>query len=94
MGLWKKQKGICAYCGKKMSMNPVSRLFATFDHVVPLSKGGKWSEDNIVLACRRCNEKKSNKIWGFNDEGKERPPEETERQPVGEGKTWGIGKIK
>ena len=31
----------------------------TFDHHVPLSKGGKFTRDNIVLLCRYCNGLKS-----------------------------------
>lgn len=30
--------------------------FGTFDHVVPASKGG--TRNQVVLACRRCNQKK------------------------------------
>jgi hypothetical protein len=29
---------------------------ATIDHVVPLSNGGTNDEDNLVLACRECNQ--------------------------------------
>jgi 5-methylcytosine-specific restriction endonuclease McrA len=38
----------CAYCGRKMG-----RL--TVDHVIPLSRGGKHSKDNVVPACLHCN---------------------------------------
>ncbi len=31
------------------------------DHVVPLSKGGEHSEDNLVPACAPCNLSKGNK---------------------------------
>lgn len=40
--------GCCAYC-----LRPSAAL--TQDHVVPLSRGGGHSADNIVPACRRCN---------------------------------------
>lgn len=41
----------CAYCGKK-----ANRL--TQDHVIPLSKGGNYTADNIVPACQSCNSRK------------------------------------
>lgn len=47
----------CAYCGNRFAP---SRL--TFDHVIPRSRGGSsvW-EDNIVVACGDCNERKADK---------------------------------
>lgn len=44
----------CAYCGKKLE-----RL--TQDHVVPLSKGGTYTADNIIPACKSCNSSKHDK---------------------------------
>ena len=41
----------CAYCGRKQN-----RL--TQDHVIPLSKGGGTTRENIVPACKSCNFKK------------------------------------
>ena len=32
-----------------------------FDHVVPESKGGPSTPENIVIACRRCNRSKGRK---------------------------------
>lgn len=37
----------CAYCGEGAEL--------TQDHVVPLSKGGSHTKDNIVPACKPCN---------------------------------------
>lgn len=45
----------CAYCGQ-----PSQRL--TQDHVIPLSKGGGYTAENIVPACRSCNSRKNNRI--------------------------------
>lgn len=36
----------------------VARELATFDHVVPLARGGTDAEDNVRLAHRACNSKK------------------------------------
>lgn len=43
----------CQYCG--------SRNDLTFDHVVPRSKGGVTSWENVVAACARCNLKKGSR---------------------------------
>ena len=43
----------CQYCGKGF---PVSEL--TFDHVVPVSQGGRKDWENIVTSCITCNRRK------------------------------------
>ena len=43
--------GRCAYCGKKPAA-------LTQDHVIPLSRGGSHTPENIVPACRSCNSRK------------------------------------
>ena len=45
--------GECQYCG-----SPAENL----DHVVPRSKGGEHSWENVVAACRRCNSRKENRL--------------------------------
>lgn len=37
----------------------------SMDHIIPLSRGGTHTYDNIQTACRTCNCKKSNKINGM-----------------------------
>lgn len=44
----------CQYCGSKHDL--------TFDHVVPRSKGGRTTWDNVVAACSPCNLRKANKM--------------------------------
>lgn len=44
----------CAYCGKELT----DSFDCTQDHVIPLSKGGTHSIDNVVPACRVCNARK------------------------------------
>ena len=51
-----RDKYICQYCGNKFNYHQL-----TMDHVVPKSKGGHRTWNNIVSACRKCNGKKSNK---------------------------------
>jgi 5-methylcytosine-specific restriction endonuclease McrA len=43
----------CQYCA-----SPAENL----DHVVPRSKGGEHTWENVVAACRRCNSKKENRM--------------------------------
>ena len=55
----------CSACGVTCirplgSNNPIE---ATLDHVVPLSKGGSHTWDNVQLLCRKCNTTKNNKDW-------------------------------
>jgi 5-methylcytosine-specific restriction endonuclease McrA len=51
--LWQSHP-FCVYCGCALTLE-----VATLDHVVPLSKGGTNSADNLVLACQSCNRKKA-----------------------------------
>lgn len=60
---YRKHKGKCQICCCKVVMSSVHREdMATVDHIVPLSKGGLHVEDNVQLACWKCNTKKSNII--------------------------------
>ena len=47
------RKGICHYCGQKF---PKDQL--TLDHIVPVSRGGRSTRGNLVVACLDCNQKK------------------------------------
>ncbi len=47
----------CQYCGRVL---PQSQL--SVDHVVPTSRGGAESWENQVIACRRCNGHKGNRL--------------------------------
>ncbi|WP_027174048.1 HNH endonuclease [Methylobacterium sp. 10] len=46
----------CQYCGLRM---PSGGL--TFDHVIPRSRGGLSSWENVVAACSPCNLRKANR---------------------------------
>jgi len=50
LNVWKRDRGLCQYCGKKTT----SKNF-TVDHVTPKLLGGTTRWDNIVTACFRCN---------------------------------------
>ncbi|WP_408906196.1 HNH endonuclease [Roseomonas marmotae] len=47
----------CVYCGQEMPTHDL-----TFDHVIPRSRGGRTSWDNVVTACGPCNLRKGNKL--------------------------------
>ena len=49
----KLAKGECHYCGRRL---PPSEL--TMDHVVPIIRGGRSTRNNVVPACKECNDKK------------------------------------
>ena len=49
--------GECQYCLKKIPFTSATR-----DHVLPRSRGGSNDDSNIVLSCKKCNSKKSNKF--------------------------------
>lgn len=44
----------CQYCGKKATD-------LTIDHIIPKSRGGTDSWENLVSACKACNNKKGNR---------------------------------
>jgi len=43
----------CQYCGATAE---------NLDHVIPRSRGGTHTWDNVVAACRRCNSRKENRL--------------------------------
>ena len=43
----------CQYCGN---------VAENMDHVLPKSRGGPHSWENVVAACRRCNSRKENRL--------------------------------
>jgi 5-methylcytosine-specific restriction endonuclease McrA len=51
--LFLRDEFCCQYCGAKGEL--------TFDHVLPRSRGGITSWENVVAACAPCNLKKGNK---------------------------------
>lgn len=52
--LFKRDAFLCMYCGERRMRRDLSR-----DHVTPLSKGGRDYWNNVVAACKRCNNQKS-----------------------------------
>jgi len=47
----------CQYCGQSFPTHDL-----TFDHVIPRSRGGVTSWDNVVTACSPCNLRKGSRL--------------------------------
>lgn len=51
--IYARDNHVCQYCGRKCCTEDL-----TFDHVVPIVKGGDKTWNNIVTCCVACNHKK------------------------------------
>ena len=69
--LFKRDKGICHICGRPCDYEDYTvdgdvfiagNWYPSIDHVIPVSKGGRHSWDNVKLAHRLCNSVKSDKL--------------------------------
>ncbi len=58
--VWTESGGLCFFCRA-----PIPFLNRTFDHLVPKSKGGMDTAQNLVVACRTCNENKGSTFPTF-----------------------------
>jgi len=54
--IFTRDKHCCQYCGKQPP-----KQYLTIDHVVPRSRGGRDTWENLVLACLECNVYKGNR---------------------------------
>lgn len=68
--LYKRDKGICKICGGVCDWSDievrdtfaiVGSNYPSIDHIVPISKGGSHTWDNVQLAHKQCNSIKSDK---------------------------------
>ena len=67
-GVLRRDAQRCGYCGG---------VATTVDHVLPRSRGGKDSWENLVACCLRCNNTKSDRTpseMGWSLRHKPRPP--------------------
>lgn len=51
--IFKRDRHTCQYCGRRTDL--------TLDHVMPQSRGGPDTWENLVSACVSCNQKKANR---------------------------------
>lgn len=54
--LFKSQKGLCWWCGKKVGKK------YHIDHRIPLSRGGTNWPNNLCIACPSCNSRKRDRL--------------------------------
>ena len=56
---WKQQvgPGVCYHCGNKFLKTQL-----TMDHLIPVSRGGKSSKNNVVPSCKPCNQTRGHKL--------------------------------
>ena len=50
----------CCNCGNSTHVEP--NLLLEIDHIIPVAKGGRTTEDNLQTLCWKCNRAKSDKI--------------------------------
>jgi len=55
--IWERDGGVCQYTGRKLKPSE-----GNIDHVVPISRGGATTWENCVLADRKINSRKGNKL--------------------------------
>lgn len=69
--LYERDHGICYLCGEKCDWNDkeerdgtiiCGNRYPSVEHVIPLSKGGEHSWENVRLAHRICNTRKRDRI--------------------------------
>lgn len=54
--IFERDECTCQYCGRRLSRSQL-----TVDHVIPQSRNGKDTWENLVLACMACNVRKGNR---------------------------------
>lgn len=55
--IFERDENSCQYCGRKFDRGEL-----TLDHVIPRSRGGSSTWENIVLACVKCNMRKGDRL--------------------------------
>jgi len=66
--LW-RDKLQCQYCTREFQSEDL-----TLDHVFPKSRGGENTWENLVTACKRCNQKKGSRLLHETGMRLARPP--------------------
>ena len=55
--IWERDRGICHICGKYCDPNEWH-----LDHLIPLSRGGSHTRENVAVSHPRCNRIKGNRL--------------------------------
>jgi len=77
----------CQYCGikppnKRAAIKWMQEKALTFDHIIPRSRGGKTTWDNIVTACYACNSKKKASLPGEKSWKLKKRPQQPRWHPI------------
>lgn len=56
--VWRRDGGRCKECG----LDGSGGASLEFDHIIPISRGGADTVENLQVLCRRCNGQKSDRI--------------------------------
>ena len=75
--LFKRDRYTCQYCGAQPDTQEL-----TIDHVLPRSRGGLSTWANCVLACLRCNQRKSDRTTAESGLRLRRKPEVPQWRPT------------
>lgn len=61
-GVFRRDGLICHWCGvlTSRSLKPPEPTAATLDHLIPASCGGETTQNNLVVACHACNNRRGN----------------------------------
>ena len=62
--IWRDQHGLCYWCREPVLWNAPEKSpeYATIDHLLPLSRGGRDLVSNWVVAHARCNGQRGNTL--------------------------------
>ena len=75
--IFARDENRCQYCGKRHATNELS-----LDHVIPRSRGGRTTWENVVCSCTRCNARKGGRLPEEAGLSLYRKPAKPRRSPV------------
>jgi len=75
--IFARDQSRCQYCGKRFSTTELS-----LDHVVPRSRGGTSTWENVVCCCIQCNVRKGGRTPQEAHMKLTTPPKQPRRSPV------------
>jgi hypothetical protein len=52
--VWTRDAGVCVECGSTDDLQ--------FDHIIPVSKGGATTSENLRILCVQCNARRGNRM--------------------------------
>ncbi len=75
--IYARDNHTCQYCGEQLTVDEL-----TFDHLVPVSQGGRKDWENIVTSCITCNRRKGGRTPAGAGMRVIRPPRRPTRPPA------------